>query len=63
MEERISKHTGSVEEFIGDRTLFEQGQARVEEYVFFFNVYFRRFKLDHIQNGEPIKLFCREGVQ
>jgi hypothetical protein len=54
MEERISKHTGSVEEFIGDRSLFEQGQVRVEDYIFFSNVYFRRFKLDHIRSGKII---------
>ena len=46
----ISKHVGSVEEFSPAKLLIEQGQVQLDEYDFFCNVYFRQFKLDHIEN-------------
>lgn len=46
----ISKHVGSIEEFLTDKLLIEQGQVHFEEYQFFCNVYFRKFKLDYIEN-------------
>lgn len=48
--ERLSVHVGSVEEFLGSRVLFEQGQMQVSDYNFFVNIYFRQFKLDHIRD-------------
>lgn len=46
----ISRHAGSVEEFSPAKLLIEQGQVQLDEYDFFCNVYFRQFKLDHIEN-------------
>ena len=49
-ENRLSIHIGSVEEYLGSRVLFEQGQMRVGDYCFFVNLYFKRFKLDLIHD-------------
>jgi len=49
--ERVSMHVGSVEEFLGNKKLFEQGQVQIDDHPLFCNTYFRRFKLDHIKTG------------
>ena len=53
----LSMHVGSVEEFLPNRVLFEQGQIKIDEYFFFVNVYFRRFNLDNIESCKFILSF------
>lgn len=56
-ENRVSVHIGSVEEYLGNKVLFEQGQIQVDSYKFFCNIYIRRFKLDHIRNCKSWVLY------
>ena len=63
---RISVHIGSVEEYLGNRVLFEQGQMKVGDYCFFANIYFTRFKLDNIHDCKKIHQslnIYRQGFQ